>query len=313
MAAPQAADMCDCVSVQAEETERLYDFLEAHQARPSLQGQGWVRDHWFRLQSVIDRMKVLQKEATVKRGKGKVIICAVLGVSLAAAVEERNQRSGQAEAVVDSLQVTIETLQEQLRESKWLLEEERCQNVILKEELRNQLRREADSLAETEVARAEKGIRSNYPQGDLKGAKETAGSPPNMYPLLKTEFVYEDDGDNRPQVITKEIPFAATELAKLQKDFARTARESETEYVWRVSLSGGERDLVVGKGSGRVLGPGRVLNHRRSPSLVVADSEDCVLGGGFEPAGEGGSPGHNGHNRSVAGKCAESGLSSDDV
>jgi len=91
MAAPQEADTCDCVSMWAEEAESLYDFLEAHQARPSLQGQGWARDHWFRLQSVVDRMKVLQKEARVKSGKGKAIICAVLGVSLASAVEETNR------------------------------------------------------------------------------------------------------------------------------------------------------------------------------------------------------------------------------
>jgi len=119
-----------------------------------------------------------------------------------------------------------------------------------------------------------------------------------MYPLVKIEYIYEDDGDNRPQIITKEIPFAATELAKLRKDFERTARESETEYVWRVLLSEGMASCCVRKGSRRVLGPGSVLNHRRSPSPVVADSEGRILGGGVEPAGEGGSPGHNGHNRS---------------
>jgi len=103
-------------------------------------------------------MKVLQKEAKVKRGKGNAIICAVLGASLAAAVEDRKQRSGQAEAVVDCLQVVIKTLREQWQENKWLLEEERRQNVILKEELRNQLLREADTLAEAEAALTEKGI-----------------------------------------------------------------------------------------------------------------------------------------------------------
>jgi len=97
---------------------------------------------------------VLQKETRVKRGKGKAIICAVLGVSLAAEVEERNQRSGQAEVVVDSLEAAIEMLREQLQDNKWLLEEERCQNVMLQEELRNQLLREADSWAETEVVLA---------------------------------------------------------------------------------------------------------------------------------------------------------------
>ena len=113
-----------------------------------------MRDHWFWLQSVVDRMKVLQKEDKVRRGKGKMIICAVLGASLAAAVEDRDQKSGQAETAVDSLQAAIETLREQLRENKNLLEEERCQNIILKEELRNQLLREADSWAETEVVLA---------------------------------------------------------------------------------------------------------------------------------------------------------------
>jgi len=75
MAAQQAVHTCDCASMQAEEGERLSEFPEAHRARPSLQGQGWARDHWFRLQSVVDRIKVLQKEARVKRGKGKAIFC----------------------------------------------------------------------------------------------------------------------------------------------------------------------------------------------------------------------------------------------
>jgi len=50
----------------------------------------------------------------------------------------------------------------------------------LKEEFRNQLLREADSLPETEAALAEKGIRLIYPHGNLKGAKETVGSPPHV-------------------------------------------------------------------------------------------------------------------------------------
>jgi len=165
--------------------QRLSDFPEAHRARSELQGQGWARDHWFLLQSVVDRMKVLQKEASVTRGEGKAIIGAVLGASLAAVLEERNQRSGQAEATVDSLQAATEMLREQLRENKQLLEEERCQNVILTEELRGRLLREAGSLAQTEVALAEKAMRLICPQEDLKGVKETLGSPPTCTRWLK--------------------------------------------------------------------------------------------------------------------------------
>ena len=175
-----------------------------------------------------------------------------------------------------------------------------CQNVILKEELRNHLLRDSDSLAETEVALAGKGIQPIYPQWDLKRAKETAGSPPHMYPLVKTEFVYEDDGDNRPQVITKEIPFAATELAKLREDSARSGRESETEYVWRVSLSGATGSCCR---KGEREGPGA-----QAGSSPPAIAEPCGRwlramhwAGGVRPAGEGGSPGPDGHGSSVLG------------
>ncbi|XP_074719620.1 uncharacterized protein LOC141941203 [Strix uralensis] len=259
MATQKAADACDDVPSWVEGIDKLYDLLEAHRSRPSIQGQDWVKNHWFQPQSVVDRIRVLQKEVKVRRGKGEAITCAVLGVSLASAVEERKQKSCQADTVIDSLQMVIQTLQEQLKETKQLLEEERNQNVILKEKLRDQLLREADTLAEVEVKLSEKGIRQIYPQGDLQKAKETVESLPHMYPLVKTDYVYKDDSDNRPQVITKEVPFTATELAKLRKDFARTAKESETEYVWRVSLSGGDGLLLLEKEAEGYWGPGVLL------------------------------------------------------
>ncbi|GAB0180729.1 hypothetical protein GRJ2_000538200 [Grus japonensis] len=214
-------------------------------------------------------MTVVQKEAKVKKGKGKAIICAVLGACLAAVVEERKRRSCQAEAVVASLQAAITALQEQLQENKRALEEEKRQNLILKEELRNQLLRETDTLAE--VLLEEKGIRQVYPWGDLKGVKEAVKNTPHTCPLVKTAYVYEDDSDNRPQVITKEIPFTATELAKLRKDFARTARESEPEYVWRVSLSGGDGILLSEKEAEGYWGPGMFLTtgDHRAPWLLT--------------------------------------------
>ena len=73
MAAQEAGDFC-------EEIEKLYDLLEVHRSRPSPPGRDWARDHWFQLQSVVDRIAVLQKEAKVKRGKGKAIVCAVRSV-----------------------------------------------------------------------------------------------------------------------------------------------------------------------------------------------------------------------------------------
>ena len=82
-----------------------------------------------------------------------------------------------------------------------------------------------------------------------------------MYPLVKTEHFCEDNNDDRPQVLTKEVPFTATELAKLRKDLVSAPRESETEYVWRVSLSAGW-NFVVRERSRRIVGFGFVPNYR---------------------------------------------------
>ncbi|XP_074669757.1 uncharacterized protein LOC141918805 [Strix aluco] len=273
MAAQKAADAY--VPSPVKGIDKLYDLLEAHQSRPSLQGQDWAKTHWFQPQSVVDRIRVLQKEAKVRRGKGKAIICAVLGASLAAVVEDRRRRLCRADTVIDSLQMVIKTLQEQLKENKQLLEEERNQNVILKEELRNQL------LREVEMKLSEKGIQQIYPQGDLQKAP-----PPHMCPLVKTEYLYEDDNDC-PQVVTKEVPFTATELAKLRKDFARTAKESETEYVWRVSLSGGDGILLSEKEAEGYWGPGVFLttgNHQAPWSLT---QRAAYWAGGLNPLNRG--------------------------
>ncbi|XP_054677814.1 uncharacterized protein LOC129204954 [Grus americana] len=287
MAAQKAGDICDCAPGWAEEINKLHDFLEVYGSRPLPLRQDWARHHWFHLQSVIDRMTVVQRKAKVKKGKGKAIIGAVLGVCLPAVVEERKWRSCQAEAVVASLQAAITALQEQLQENKRALEEEKRQNLILKEELRNQLLRETDALAEEEVLLEEKGIRQVYPWGDIKGVKEAVKSPPHMCPQVKMEYVYEDNSDNRPQVITKEIPFMVTELAKLRKDFARTVRESETEYVWRVSLSGADGVFLSEKEAEGYWGPGVFLttgDHQAPWSLT---QRVAYWAGGLNSVGRG--------------------------
>ncbi|XP_040977178.1 uncharacterized protein LOC121232785 [Aquila chrysaetos chrysaetos] len=104
-----------------------------------------------------------------------------------------------------------------------------------------------------------------------------------MYPLIKTEYVYEDDSDDRPQVITKEVPFTATDLAKLKKDFARAAKESETEYVWRVSLSGGDGILLSEKEAEGYWGPGVFLTtgDRRAPWSLTQRA--AYWAGGLNP------------------------------
>ncbi|XP_063997244.1 uncharacterized protein LOC135173955 [Pogoniulus pusillus] len=208
--------------------ERLFCLLEAHGARPSVEGLDWARENWSNCQSVADRIVALQKEARAKSGKGKAFICAVLGACLAASIDEKQSQNGRENKIVsslqdlvDSLQGHIVTLKDEVADLKDRLKtEQKWQKCFLKEE----------ELKQTEPA-------CIYPQAELAAAEEAAA---HMRPLIKTEMLYEDE-DGTPAITTKEIPFSSTELAKLRKEFTRSAGESEVEYVWRVSKTGGDQ------------------------------------------------------------------------
>lgn len=66
-------------------------------------------------------------------------------------------------------------------------------------------------------------------------------------PLIKTKYSCENDKDQAPLIATKKVPFTATELAKLKREFSRHPHKTETEYVWVVSLSGKNQILLSGK------------------------------------------------------------------
>ncbi|XP_067999041.1 uncharacterized protein [Melanerpes formicivorus] len=79
------------------------------------------------------------------------------------------------------------------------------------------------------------------PEDQLTAAKEAAA---HIRPLIKTQILYED-GEITPTITTKETPFSSTELAKICKEFACSAGESEVEYVWQVSKIGGDQIMLT--------------------------------------------------------------------
>ncbi|KFO12322.1 hypothetical protein N312_11853, partial [Balearica regulorum gibbericeps] len=79
-----------------------------------------------------------------------------------------------------------------------------------------------------------------------------------LWPLTKTEVMY-DSEDAEPTITTKETPYTVTELAKLQEKYSRQAKETETEYVWRVSLTGGDRIRLSEEEAQGYWGPGVFL------------------------------------------------------
>ncbi|XP_069737456.1 uncharacterized protein [Phaenicophaeus curvirostris] len=78
-----------------------------------------------------------------------------------------------------------------------------------------------------------------YPQKELEEMRKLDKNSPHLRPLIKTEYSYLNEEDTDPHITTKETPYPATELAKLKREYRRLIKEYETEYVWRVSLTGG--------------------------------------------------------------------------
>ncbi|XP_074390274.1 uncharacterized protein LOC141727886 [Zonotrichia albicollis] len=84
--------------------------------------------------------------------------------------------------------------------------------------------------------------KQNYPYKESETVKNCGENCcPHLRPFIKTEYNYINDEDLDPHITTKQTPFSATELAKLKKEFGRLPHESETEYVFRVSLTGGDQ------------------------------------------------------------------------
>ncbi|XP_052553477.1 uncharacterized protein LOC128087677 [Tympanuchus pallidicinctus] len=255
----------------------LFDLLEKHDARPSLSGMDWARQNWYNLQSVSDRISILQKNARTRAGKGKSFICAVLGSALVAATEFRDQQLKAETQTIESLQELVKTLQKQTEELKRQLENEKHDAALLLEALKEQLRYKDNSLPQEKI----------YPLEGLKEMKarldKLEASPAQMRPLIKTEYTFDNSEDLDPQMNVKEIPFSATELAKLKKDFSRSPKESETEYVWRVSLTGGDQILLTEKEAEGYWGPGVFLTTGDSCAPWSLTQRAAYWAGGLNP------------------------------
>ncbi|GAB0208626.1 hypothetical protein GRJ2_003328300 [Grus japonensis] len=106
----------------------------------------------------------------------------------------------------------------QVAELKEQLKVEKDRVKHLQTALKEQLL--ADTTHEEIPPRSEIG----YPFNDLQAAKEKVEKlePLSLRPLVKTEYIYDDEQDQSPQVTTKEVPYTAVELMKLKKEFGRT-------------------------------------------------------------------------------------------
>ncbi|KAJ7414946.1 Sorting nexin-18 [Pitangus sulphuratus] len=83
----------------------------------------------------------------------------------------------------------------------------------------------------------------SYPnkKRDIKFALLSNDEEVTLQPLMKTETT--DDGQGQ-QTATKTVLYTVTEISTFQEKYNRLSRESETEYVWTVSLMGGDQIML---------------------------------------------------------------------
>ena len=132
-------------------------------------GEDWALDDWANLQNVVDQVTSLQAEAKVRSGKGKSIVCAILGASLVAAIEDHLRKGSNENKIRESLENLVKVLQTMNYDLEQQLEKEREENHLLKTTLKAACSKNTEVLSETEPEVEEKGIRlinPIYPQKD---------------------------------------------------------------------------------------------------------------------------------------------------
>ncbi|XP_068035175.1 uncharacterized protein [Anomalospiza imberbis] len=127
-------------------------------------------------------------------------------------------------------------------------------------------------------------IRQIYPQKELEAANNCGEHCcHHLRPLIKTEYNYLSDDDLEPHITTKHIPYTATELAKLKKEYGRLPHESETEYVFRVSLTGGDQIKLTEQEASGYWGHGVFLTTGEKRDTWSLTQREAFWAGGTSP------------------------------
>ncbi|KAK4828041.1 hypothetical protein QYF61_023079 [Mycteria americana] len=196
--------------------------------------------------------------------------------SLQAELEAERKKRVQAETAANSLRSQLRDAFVRERGLRWALAEAQ------REDLESQC---GHCGLSKERELADRGVAGRCPWEEMGQEKRQHDerTAPQLSPLLKTEFQYEGGADTAPEVITKEIPCRVTELVKLQDRYSRLPRETETEYVWRVSLTGGDRIKLSEEEAQGYWGPGVFLTVPDTRAPWSLTQRAAYWAGGLDP------------------------------
>ncbi|KAK4810621.1 hypothetical protein QYF61_007358 [Mycteria americana] len=249
----------------------ITDYLRRHGVNPSPKFSAeWTRDNWHNWEAIEEHLKVTRGHT--KDGKGKGIICKMLGACLEAAHQERDNRNKKEQDLEKEIEgrkatelllsLKIEQLQKQLQEEK-----EKRQKLGEKVEMML-----IQAPRPPDIVQIRKLIVSPEDwDGDIWGDpddSEPEDDDPANYearPIVKTERTVGPRGGH-PRHTMRTIPWDPLQLTNLQERYSRKPGETETEYLWRVCLSGGDRIMLSEDEASGYWGPGVFLNLGPDPT-----------------------------------------------
>ncbi|KAK4806261.1 hypothetical protein QYF61_013405 [Mycteria americana] len=241
-----------------------------------LEQREWTRDNWHNWEAIEEHLKVTRGHT--KDGKGKGIICKMLGACLEAAHQERDNRNKKEQDLEKEIEgrkatelllsLKIEQLQKQLQEEK-----EKRQKLGEKVEMML-----IQAPRPPDIVQIRKLIVSPEDwDGDIWGDPDDSepedddplfpANPPEYEarPIVKTERTVGPRGGH-PRHTMRTIPWDPLQLTNLQERYSRKPGETETEYLWRVCLSGGDRIMLSEDEASGYWGPVVFLNLGPDPT-----------------------------------------------
>ncbi|XP_075368315.1 uncharacterized protein LOC142414709 [Mycteria americana] len=244
----------------------LLELLKTYNSCPMPRGQNWAEENWQSPSTVVERIKALAKENRLRPGKGKAVVCGVLGAALMAAQKDKC-------TVKQAEQEASELLQELVKSLRAELEAERKKKDLV------------ESLqAELEAERKKRDLVKSL-QAELEAERKKRNLVKSLQAELEAERKKQVQAETTVNSLQSQLrnAYNAIELAKLQEKYSRLPRETETEYVWRVSLTGGDRIKLSEEEAQGYWGPGVFLTVPDTRAPWSLTQRAAYWAGGLDP------------------------------
>ena len=257
-------------------TSKITKYLQKHGIQPNPTfPEDWAYNNWHNWEEV-EKQLTIARGAT-KFGKNKGMICKMLGVCLEAACHEREKVNRKIQNLQDEitghkstnllLSIKIEQLQQQLKESQLKQQKlgERVEMMLMQSPNPPDIVQIRKLIVSPEDWDGNIWSDTHNDDSDENNYLQPPESPPlAVRPIIKTEETTGPRGGVRSR-ISKTTPFDPIQIAHLQDRYGRKPGETETEYLWRVSLNGGDRILLDGNEASGYWGPGVFLDAGPNP------------------------------------------------